>query len=121
MQVCRDAFSLLKEDGALLLVFHNRRAISARLLRLRSPIFDIEHLQLFSRRSARFLLETAGYRDVKIGAIRNSYPLNYWLKLFPSPKMAKKLAMTIAERTGLGRLPVALPAGNLAAVAFKRK
>ena len=76
---------------------------------------------MFSRRSARFLLETAGYRDVKIGAICNSYPLNYWLKLFPSPKMAKKLAMTIAERTGLGRLPVALSAGNLVAVAFKRK
>jgi len=35
--------------------------------------------------------------------------------------MAENVAMTIAERTGFGRLPVALPAGNLAAVAFKRK
>jgi SAM-dependent methyltransferase len=120
MQVCRDASSLLKKDGALMLIHHNRRAISTRLLGVRSPIFDIEHLQLFSRRSARFLLETAGYRDVQVGVVYNRYPLSYWIKLFPSPKAVKNAAMKLAERTGIGRLPLALPAGNLATIGFKR-
>jgi len=120
LQVCREAHGLLKPDGALLLVFHNRRALSARILGLRSPIFDIEHLQLFSRRSARNLLQTAGCQDVQIRTVRNRYPLGYWIKLFPLPGVAKRAAMTVAERTRIGRVPVALPAGNLAAVAFKR-
>lgn len=120
LQMCRDAHSLLKPGGALFLVFHNRRAMSARLLGLRSPIFDIEHLQLFSRRSARCLLQTAGFKNVRIDSVVNRYPLNYWLKLFPLPAAAKKAARAIAERIGIGRLPLPLPAGNLAAVGFKR-
>ncbi len=119
LQVCRDALSLLKEGGVLLLVFHNRRALSARLLGLRSPIFDIEHLQLFSRRSARHLLLAAGYESVQIRPVVNRYPLGYWMKLFPMPKMAKEFGLWAAHRTGIGRWPVALPAGNLAAAAFK--
>lgn len=35
---------------------HDRRALSARLFGLKSPNFDIEHLQLFSARSIRFVL-----------------------------------------------------------------
>jgi SAM-dependent methyltransferase len=121
LRVCRDACSLLKEDGALLLVFHNRRAISATILGLRSPIFDIEHLQLFSRRSARVLLQASGCQDVQISTVYNCYPLSYWIKLFPLPRIAKNVATAASERIGIGRVAVACPAGNLAAVAFKRR
>ena len=48
---CRDAWRTLKPGGVLFLIGHNRRAISARLLGRNSPIFDIEHLQLFSTTS----------------------------------------------------------------------
>src|SRR5260221_10652077 len=59
MALCRDAHDLLQEGGALFLVCHNRRALSARLLGQKSPIFDIEHLQLFSPKSLRYALEKA--------------------------------------------------------------
>src|SRR5262249_28249691 len=47
LAVCEEAGRLLKPGGALLVVCHDRRAWSARLLGGRSPIYDIEHLQLF--------------------------------------------------------------------------
>lgn len=120
LKMCRDAYGLLKPGGAALFVFHNRHALSARLLGLRSPIFDIEHLQLYSRRSAHFLLRAVGFKDVEVKVVFNHYPLSYWLKLFPLPKAMKKAAMAIAEKTGLGKVSFVLPAGNLAAVGFKR-
>ena len=49
LRLCREACGLLKPGGAMLCVVHNRLALSARLLGRRSPIYDIEHLQLFSR------------------------------------------------------------------------
>ena len=117
--MCRDAFGLLKPGGAVFFVFHNRRALSAKLLGLRSPIFDIEHLQLFSRQSARFLLEACGFQRVQLQGFWNCYPLSYWLRLFPLPKPLKKATLAAAEATRFGLMPIALPAGNLAAVGFK--
>ncbi len=44
LEVIRGAHALLKDSGAVYVICHNRRAFSARLLGLKSPIFDIEHL-----------------------------------------------------------------------------
>ena len=119
LQMCREAFGLLKPRGAVFLIFHNRRALSAKLLGLRSPIFDIEHLQLFSRQSARFLLEACGFRSVQLKGLCNCYPLSYWLRLFPLPRSLKKATLAVAETTRIGLMPISLPAGNLAAIGFK--
>jgi SAM-dependent methyltransferase len=119
LQFCRGAFRLLKAGGAMLCVVHNRRALSARLLGRRSPIYDIEHLQLFSRRSARQLLQSAGFRDVRTAWIFNRYPASYWLRLFPFPAALKRVLVSSANRLAVGRIPIALPAGNLAVYGFK--
>ena len=44
-----------------MIVCHDRRAPLNRALGARSPIMDIEHLQLFSQASARALLERTGF------------------------------------------------------------
>ena len=59
LAICRGAHRLLKPGGALFIVCHNRRALSAKVLGTSSPIFDIEHLQLFSPASCRRLLAEA--------------------------------------------------------------
>src|SRR5262249_12036858 len=46
LKMAQAAFAVLKPGGAVFFVSHNRRALSAKLLGLKSPIFDIEHLQL---------------------------------------------------------------------------
>lgn len=118
LALCRGAHRLLKPGGALFLVGHDRRAFSARLLGLKSPIFDIEHLQLFSSRSLRGLLERGGFTGISVFSIANRYPLRYWLKLLPLPSALRRVASALA-RSRVGGLPIALPAGNIAAIGFK--
>ncbi len=115
----REAYSLLKPGGLLIIVAHDLRALSARLLGTRSPIYDIEHLQLFDRRTGSMLLQNAGFEIVAIEAVRNCYPLDYWLRLAPLPAAVKPLAGAAARRTGAGDLRITLSAGNLAFTARK--
>ena len=118
LDLVNGARALLKPGGALVIVVHNRKALSARILGFKSPIFDIEHLQLFSPKTARSLLETAGYCDVHVATFLNRYPLAYWLKLLPFPNGVKASLMGIARRSPIGRWPIALPAGNLMCVGY---
>jgi SAM-dependent methyltransferase len=115
----KDAFRLLKPGGAFYTVCHSHRSLSARLLGRRSPIYDIEHLQLFSPASLRRLLESRGFVDVQVRPILNVYPLHYWMKVFPLPKALKPGLIRAAKALGLGYLPIPLPAGNLAAYGVK--
>jgi SAM-dependent methyltransferase len=117
-QLCRDAFALLAPGGAFLLVCHDRRALLNRVLGTRSPIMDIEHLQLFSPRSARALLERSGFTRVELESFRNRYPLHYWLKLAPLPRRAKE-ALVASARDHAGSVSLSLPVGNLAVIGFR--
>ena len=103
----------------MLLIAHDRRALSARLLGRRSPIFDIEHLQLFSPASARRLLEAAGFSNIELRRVVNRYPLHYWVKLFPLPRPAQAVADRPAQGPPVGSVPIPLAAGNLAAIGFR--
>jgi SAM-dependent methyltransferase len=111
---------LLKPGGAAYFVCHDRRALSAKVLGRKSPIFDIEHLQLFSKQSARHLLEQTGFSDVRVETVVNRYPLRYWLRLLPLPMALKQRSIALCDRLGLGSLVLPMPAGNLAVVGFNR-
>ncbi|HYP78346.1 MAG TPA: class I SAM-dependent methyltransferase [Polyangiaceae bacterium] len=119
LALCQDTLSLLRPGGALFIVCHNRRALSARILGLKSPIYDVEHLQLFSTRSVRGLLLRAGFSRVEVRVVVNRYPLNYWARLSPIPALLKPRALELIRATGLGAINVAAPVGNLAAIAYK--
>jgi SAM-dependent methyltransferase len=112
-------WKLLKPGGAAYFICHNRRAFSVRLLGRKSPVFDIEHLQLFSPRSARYLLEQAGFKDVLVIPIVNRYPLRYWLKLLPLTRKFKETLIAVLDLPGFGNMVVPMPAGNLAVVGYK--
>lgn len=120
LRLCRDAFELLRPGGAVLLIAHNRRAFSARLLGRKSPIFDLEHLQLFSRKSLGRLLDAAGFQNVRVSTVVNRYPISYWSRLFPMPAGMKSAAIRALDATGVGRIQLPLPAGNIAAIGFRR-
>ena len=120
LALCRDAWSLLEDGGALFIVCHNRRAASARLLGRHWPIFDVEHLQLFSPRSLRQLLGESGFTNVSVRPVLNSYPIRYWARLAPIPAGPKARAQGVLGGR-LGSLRLMLPAGNIAAWGFRRK
>ena len=120
MEMCRNAYKMLKKDGAAFFICHNRYSLSTKLLGMRSPIFDIEHLQLFSPKSVKYLLEQNGFADVEVKVIYNCYPLHYWLRLFPLPRKLKLVWMSVLKKTGIGYIPISIPAGNMAVIGYKR-
>jgi SAM-dependent methyltransferase len=119
LSFCRDAYRTLKPGGALFLIGHNRRALSAQLLGRKSPIFDVEHMQLFSPASVCNLLRVSGFANVTVRTVHNRYPVRYWVQLFPFPKGMKMRLLALLKQSWLGRLIVPLPAGNLAVVGYK--
>jgi SAM-dependent methyltransferase len=116
--LCRSALRLLKPGGAVFFVAHNYRGIANRLMGMRSPIFDIEHLQLFSPTSMSHMLARCGFVNATVFSFWNAYPLHYWLRIMPLPRASKQLTITASRRLGLGQLHVAMPAGNMAAFAY---
>ncbi len=114
------AYQLLEPGGMLAVVVHNWRAPLNRLLGLRSPIIDVEHLQLFSPRSTRALLGRAGFESIDMHAITNSYPLRYWLRLTPLPAGIKNRIITALDRFGsLADRQLSLRVGNMLAIGIK--
>lgn len=116
--VCKSSLRLLRPGGAFFTVCHNQRSLSAALLGRNSPIYDIEHLQLFTPRSLAALLANAGYQGARVWPISNRYPLRYWLRVFPLPGAAKRALLDLAKGAW-GSLQLPLRAGNQAAIAFR--
>ncbi|ADK85527.1 Methyltransferase type 12 [Desulfarculus baarsii DSM 2075] len=117
VQAAHDA---LVPGGLLALVTHDWKAALNRLLGLRSPIIDIEHLQLFTARALQRLLRDRGFEDIQTAAFSNRYPLRYWLRLSPLPAGVRRALTGPLGRLGLLTLPLSLPVGNVMATGRKK-
>ena len=112
---------LLRRGGLLALVTHDYRSAVNRLLGRRSPIIDIEHLQLFCRPSLDRLLVAGGLETVAIESFANRYRLAYWLRLAPFPSMIKPAIQKIAARTGAADIKLRVNVGNLLSIGRKHR
>jgi SAM-dependent methyltransferase len=83
--------TLLLDQGHLVFVCHDRLSLVNKILGERSPVFDIEHLQILNKKGIQLLLQMNGFTDVKVNPISNKYPISYWLLLAPIPKFIKTL------------------------------
>jgi SAM-dependent methyltransferase len=110
---------VLRPGGLVLAINHNVEAMSARLLGERSPIFDIEHTFLWSAGTMSRIFRAAGFEVLKAGSVFNRFSLAYLAHLSPLPAALKRLTLACLETTGLARLPLSLPLGNLFLVARK--
>ena len=118
-QLSREIFTLLRPGGVAAFVTHDYRAPINRLLGRRSPIVDIEHLQLYSAQSLNFLLRDSDFQDISVARLRNTYPLRYWVRLAPMPDWACRFAQAGLGALGMGSLSVSLNVGNLLTIAQK--
>ncbi len=109
------AKELVRPQGYVAVACHDYHALVNRILREKSPIFDIEHLQVFSTKSITRAMEKAGLEVVSVNPYSNTYPFAYWMRLSPIPRGIK--AMPIFTRGLLAKLPIRLPIGNLMAIA----
>lgn len=117
--VARATFRLLRPGGAFVTVTHDYRSLFNRLLGKRSPIIDIEHIQLFSERSVRYLFESIGYTGITVTAFVNTYSLNYWLRLAPLPRGLKSLMSKLMIMLGAENIKLGINVGNLIITGFK--
>ena len=111
------AFRLLEPNGMLAIATHDVTAPINRLLGRRSPIFDIEHLQLFCPTSLRYLLTRVGFSDVSIEHLTNTYPLRYWIRLAPVP--LKHHFLNLLSLLKLDDLRISTNVGNILTIAWK--
>ena len=118
-QLCRDALDLLAPGGALMLVCHDRRAPLNRALGTRSPIMDIEHLQLFSQASARALLERTGFGASTCAGSPTATRCTTGSSSRRCRARAKRALVAGARRGPLRSLSLSLPVGNLAVTGFR--
>ena len=118
--VASAACRLLRPGGAFVTVTHDYRSLVNRLLGKRSPIIDIEHMQLFSERSVRHLFTTTGYSDITVNAFINTYSLQYWMRLAPVPRRIKSAIASLMASSGLDKIKLGLNVGNLIATGVKR-
>ncbi len=119
LAIARSALHLLRPGGAFVTVTHDWRSIVNRLLGKRSPIIDIEHMQLFSPLSLRELFVRTGYEAVNVKAFSNRYALRYWLRLAPVPLKLKALLNAGTAQIGLDALKLSFNVGNSMTVGFK--
>jgi SAM-dependent methyltransferase len=115
----RSCTRLLRPGGALALVTHDYAAPLNRLLGRRSPIIDIEHLQLFCRASLQRLLRDAGVPPQTLSPLVNRYPLRYWLRLTPLPARLKGVVASMLGFAGIDRVRLGANVGNLLAIGRK--
>jgi SAM-dependent methyltransferase len=120
MALTQTAYRLLRKGGVFVSVTHDYQSIVNRLLGKRSPIIDIEHMQLFSRQSTRTMFENANLQDVQVASFTNRYSLQYWLRLSPLPKILKSPLGPILRSDPLSAIRLGVNVGNIVTIGFRR-
>ncbi|OGR02800.1 MAG: hypothetical protein A2520_09540 [Deltaproteobacteria bacterium RIFOXYD12_FULL_53_23] len=116
--IAKDVYKILKPGGVFYLVSHDYSSRVNRLLGEKSPIYDIEHLQIYCAEAFRCLLADVGFTTVETRPVWNTYPLSYWLRLAPLPqKLKQKLIAWVKD--GPVDIPVPVCVGNMAVLAWK--
>lgn len=105
MDTALAAWRLLRPGGAFVTVSHDYGSLVNRMLGKRSPIIDIEHMQLFSKVSICELYERCGFIEVSANPFSNRYSLGYWIRLAPLPKVVKRTLKWVSAHTGMGSCP----------------
>jgi len=119
LEIAKSALRLLKPGGIFLTVTHDYRSSVNRLLGRYSPIVDIEHLQLFSKKSIHQLFTRAGFIDIGVKNLINRYSVRYWIRLSPLPFFVKLILNKIYSVSFLSRVRIRINVGNI--LAFGRK
>lgn len=110
---------LLKKNGKVICVVHDTEGLSVRLFGEKSPIFDIEHIYLFNKKTLAKIFKKNNLKSLKVLGVKNRYPILYWWKLMPIPRPLKDNINKLLSKTRIGAIPISLNAGNIVIIAEK--
>jgi len=113
--------SLLNTGGIILLFQHNVQSISARLLKEKSPIIDIEHTFLYSPDTLKKLMEKNSFSVLSLHKPFNYVSLRHILHLSPFPNSIKKWVLSNQSKfvQNILKTSLWLPLGNICIIAQK--
>jgi SAM-dependent methyltransferase len=114
-----ECYRVLKPGGLVLCLNHNVEAISARILKDRSPIVDIEHTYLYSPDTLLRLFCCRRFKVLHISPVLNIYSPHYVVRLLPLPGMVKGILLKILRTPLFRQIRLPAPLGNFCLVARK--
>jgi SAM-dependent methyltransferase len=121
LEIAKESYNLLNFGGAVAFVVHDSNAWINKILGRKSPIIDIEHLQIFSKKSITQLLKNSNFDEITVHSFKNRYKLSYWVKLLPLPSIVKSTMLKILVATRLSEIKISINVGNLVAYGIKSK
>jgi len=113
------AHSLLKKNGYVVVVVHDTQGLSVKIFGEDSPIFDIEHIYLFNKKTLSEIFLRSNFKVIKVFNLVNKYSLNYWIGMSGFPLIVKKFANSIVNWLKIGKISFSIPAGNIGIIAKK--
>lgn len=115
----QECYKALRKNGLVLCIHHNTDGLSVKLLREKSPIFDIEHIFLFNKDNLKTIFAKNGFKTVEVFEVKNTFPLRYWIRMFPLPLTIKLKLIEFLKFIRLDNFPITLSAGNIGIIARK--
>ena len=118
LKICYD---ILLPGGFILAFNHDIEGLQAKILRERSPIIDIEHTYLYSKRTMQKVFEKHSFCTVRIYSPANIVSLKYLTWLSPVPKWIKTKLVGLKRGvlSSLLRWRMRIKLGNLCLIAKK--
>ena len=112
-------YKMLKPGGSICIAVHNVNSISAKVLKNKSPIFDVEHTYLYSKKTIKKLLSQSEFKNIKVHHYKNSYSLAYLLHLIPINRNIKIKILNSKFGEWLRSVRITVPLGNMWAAGYK--
>lgn len=115
----KESKAILRKNGYIVIVTHDTEGLSVKLFGEDSPIFDIEHIYLFNKKTLRKIFVRNSFKVIKVFNLVNSYSLSYWMQMSSFPNIVKKYTNFFFNILGIGKRGISIPAGNIALIAKK--
>ncbi|MDO8621168.1 MAG: class I SAM-dependent methyltransferase [Candidatus Levybacteria bacterium] len=111
---------ILKPGGFIFFVVHNTDSIFAKLFGEKWPIFDIEHIVLFNKKTLRTLFSKHQFINIQTLDVRNFYPLSYYVNMSPISLKIKNILLNILNKFKLQNISFPLVGSNIGIIAQKK-
>ncbi len=118
-ELLAECYKILSPGGGVLCINHNVESYSAKILKDKSPIFDIEHTYLYNKSTLSQIFNKNKFIVRNVFDVANRYPISYWLRMFPLSFTVKKLLEKFLTLIKLSERKIWISAGNIGIFAQK--
>ena len=104
---------VLRPGGVFLAIHHNIRSWFPRVLGKGCPMYDVEHIYLFDKKTAAAMIQKHNFEVLAIEDLKNGYTAEYAVKMFPFPQFVRSVLLRSLSAFGLSTFTFTVGAGNM--------